>query len=193
MPYWLFSMMKMQGSFQSAAMLSASWKAPVFTTDSPMKQTMTWSPPRYLIAKPTPAATGTCAADDAVPAEEVQVAVEEVHRAALAARAAVHAPEELGHDRARRHAAGECLAVVAVGGDDVVVGAEHREHARGDRLLPDVEVAEAADLPERVRLADLLLEATLEEHRVEEFAAEFGIAGEFGGVGLLLRGHANGR
>ncbi len=53
-------MMKTQGSFQSAAMLSASWKAPVFTTDSPMKQAMTWSPPRYLIAKPTPAATGTC-------------------------------------------------------------------------------------------------------------------------------------
>jgi len=38
--------------------LSASWKAPVFTTDSPMKQTQTWSPPRYLIAKPTPVAMG---------------------------------------------------------------------------------------------------------------------------------------
>ena len=46
MPYRLFSMMNTQGSFQSAAMLSASWKAPVFTTDSPMKQAITWSPPR---------------------------------------------------------------------------------------------------------------------------------------------------
>ena len=42
-------------------MFSASWKAPVLTTDSPMKHTHTWSPPRYLIAKPMPVASGTCA------------------------------------------------------------------------------------------------------------------------------------
>ncbi len=50
----------MTGSFQSAAMLSASWKAPLFTTDSPMKQTLTWSPPRYLMANATPVASGMC-------------------------------------------------------------------------------------------------------------------------------------
>ena len=52
-------MTKSTGSFQSAAMLSASWNAPMFTAASPKKQTQTWSPPRYLIAKPTPAASGT--------------------------------------------------------------------------------------------------------------------------------------
>ena len=83
-------------------MFSASWNAPLFTAASPMKQTHTWSPPRYLIAKPTPVASGTCAADDAVAAEEVQRGVEQVHRAALAARAPVGRAEQLGHDRARR-------------------------------------------------------------------------------------------
>ena len=57
------------------------------------------------------------AADDAVAAEEVRVGVEQVHRAALAARAAVLAAEQLGHDGARRHPARERLAVIAVGGD----------------------------------------------------------------------------
>ena len=37
MPYLLFSMMKRHGSFQSAAMLSASWKTPWFEAPSPKK------------------------------------------------------------------------------------------------------------------------------------------------------------
>jgi hypothetical protein len=128
-------------------------------------------------------------ADDAVSAEEVRVAVEEVHRAALAARAAVDAPEELGHDRARRHAARERLPVVAIRGDDVVVVAQHGERAGGDRFLPDVQVAEAADLAERVRLAVLLLEAALQEHRVEQLrCGALGVAaGAWGPIASALR------
>ena len=50
--------------------------------------------------------------------------------------AAIHAAEQLGHDRARRHAAGERLPVVAVGGDDVVVLAQQRDEAGADASWP---------------------------------------------------------
>src|SRR3712207_9288814 len=51
--------------------------------------------------------------------------------------------------------------------------AQRGERPDGDRLLPDVEVAEAADLAERVRLGRLLLEAADEDHlRSEEHTSE---------------------
>ena len=81
---------------------------------------------------------------------------------------AVDAAEQLGHHGARRHAARERLAVIAVGRDDVVVGAEHRERAGAHRFLADVEVAEAADLAERVGLGASLLEAALQQHRPQQ-------------------------
>jgi hypothetical protein len=44
--YWLFSQMKMTGSFQTAARFSASWKAPMLVAPSPRKQTVTCLVPR---------------------------------------------------------------------------------------------------------------------------------------------------
>src|SRR5436853_515913 len=70
----------------------------------------------------------------------------------------------LRHHRARAHSASDCLAVIAVGGDYVIIGSDHRHHASRDRFLTDVQVAETADLSERVGLGAALLEATLEEH-----------------------------
>ena len=79
-------------------------------------------------------------------------------------RAAGDLAEELGQQRARRHALRERDAVVAVGRDHVVVGLERGERADGDRLLPDVEVQEAADLALGVAARALLLDAADEEH-----------------------------
>jgi hypothetical protein len=64
-------------------------------------------------------------ADDAVAAEEVLLAAEHVHGAALALGIAAAAPGELCHHALRIHAAGEHMAVVAIAGDDRVLG--HRE------------------------------------------------------------------
>ena len=58
MPYWLFSQMKMTGSFQIAAMFSASWKAPSLLAPSPKKHTVTSSWPRRLAASAAPTAIG---------------------------------------------------------------------------------------------------------------------------------------
>ena len=103
-------------------------------------------------------------ADDAVAAEEVLLAAEHVHRAALAVRIAAAAPGQFGHDPLRVHAAGQHVAVVAIGGDDRVALLERRLHADDDRLLADIEMAEAADQPHPVHLPGPLLEAADQQH-----------------------------
>src|SRR3954451_7805289 len=110
------------------------------------------------------------AAHDPVAAEEAALDVEQVHRPAATVRAAVHAAEQLGHHRVRMSAARNRLAVLAIGGEQVVAVAHRlrRVHHRG--LLANAEVEEAADLRLRVHLARALLEAAdqhhLREHRL---------------------------
>ena len=67
--------------------------------------------------------------------------------------------------------------MITVGRDDVVIGAEQRERAGAHRLLADVQVAEATDLSERVRLGGTLLEAALQEHRPEHPEIEIAVGG----------------
>jgi hypothetical protein len=61
------------------------------------------------------------AGHDAVTAPVVLVRREVVHRAALAARATGRLAEELGHALVHAHPDRQGVAVVAVGGDDVIV------------------------------------------------------------------------
>ncbi len=56
--YWLFSHTKITGSFQTTAVLSASWNAPMLVVPSPKKQTATCSVPRYWADQAAPAAIG---------------------------------------------------------------------------------------------------------------------------------------
>src|SRR5262249_15726403 len=63
---------------------------------------------------------------------------------------------------------GQGVAVVAVVGDQVVVGAHLAYGADPDRLLADVEVEEAADLPLDVELGAALLEPSDEQHLAVE-------------------------
>ena len=104
------------------------------------------------------------AAHDAVPAEVAGGDVVEVHAAALAAADAPDLPAQLGHQRPGVGAAGERVAVVAVGGDEVVVGPKEAHRRHRHRLLADVQVEEAADLALHVDLGAALLEPPDEEH-----------------------------
>src|SRR5215213_10276140 len=97
--------------------------------------------------------------DDAVPTVEILLTAEHVHRAALAMRITAASSGQLRHDPFRVHAAGQHMAVVAVGGDDRVAFLERRLHPDDDRLLPDIEMAEPADQAHAVHLPGPLLEA----------------------------------
>ncbi|MFT3685088.1 MAG: hypothetical protein QM783_09215 [Phycisphaerales bacterium] len=107
--------------------------------------------------------SGVCA-DDAVAAVVPVGLVEHVHAAALAFGAAGDLAEHLGHAGAHAHAAGERVTVVAVGGDDRVVLLKAVDGADGEGFLPDVEMAEAADLGLLVRLGAAVLKLTDGDH-----------------------------
>ena len=69
------------------------------------------------------------------------------------------------------------MAVIAIGGDDLIPLLACHLHAGDHGLLADIEVAEAADLPHAVELPSLLLETADEQHLAV-------------GIELLLRGQA---
>ena len=93
-----------------------------------------------LDRKAQPHAQGALAADDRVPAVHVVRLVEQVHRPALALRAAGHLAEHLGHRVVRLHPLGQRQPVVAIGPDDDVVIAIAVEVARSGDAVSEVVV-----------------------------------------------------
>ncbi len=140
-----------------AAMLSASWNAPMFVVPSPKKQTATWPDLRYWADQAAPSAIGrwapTIAYEPITPCSTLVRCIDPP----LPPRRPVAAAEQLGEDRRHRHAPGERVVVAAVGAERVVVLAHRRGDAGRDRLLADAEVGRAADqaLEEQLLGADL--------------------------------------
>ena len=128
------------------------------------------------------------AADDPVAAHEAVLAVEDVHRAAAAAACPVDPAEQLRHHPLRVGAAGDRVAVRAVGADQVVLVAHHRGGADDRRLLADRQVQEAAGFGPLVLPPRLLLEAPDQRHPREQLVAGGGV-GKVGHV--LTLDHAN--
>ena len=108
------------------------------------------------------------AADDGVRAEVPALDVVEVHRAAVAVRAALDLAVELGHERVRRRPARERVAVRAMRRREHVAVLHRAADADADRLLADRDVQEAGQLAGAEPLLDLLLEAADQQHVVQE-------------------------
>src|SRR5262249_46828463 len=102
--------------------------------------------------------------DNTVAAIEIFLDAEHVHRAALPLGVAGAAAGQLGPDALRGPAAGPHMAAIAVGGDDLIAGFEGELHAHDHGLLPDIEVAEAADQSHAVHLAGSLFETPDRQH-----------------------------
>jgi hypothetical protein len=81
---------------------------------------------------------------------------------------------------------GQHVAVVAIGGDDLVALLQRHLHADHHRLLADIEMAEAADRPHAVELAGLFLEAPDQQHVMQ--AAELFVLAQLGDFGIASRG-----
>src|ERR1700693_1514424 len=115
-------------------------------------------------------------ADDRVPAIHVIFLVEEVHRAAESLRAASRFPEKFRHARVRTGSARQGVAVITIGGDDVIVIAHRSYSSNDDRFLANIEMAEAADLLRLILLARAFLEAANQQHQREhlDFVALLG-------------------
>ena len=65
------------------------------------------------------------------------------------------------------------MCVIAVAGDEPIACAHRCDHARKDRFLADVEMAETAELLHGVELAGLLLETTHQHHLLEPAHVRF--------------------
>src|SRR2546425_7956719 len=135
-------------------------------------------------------AEGNVTTNDSMAAHESALDIEQVHRAALALRAASGLPEQLRHDGVRRDPLDQRLTVFAIGADDVVIVPKRRERADSHRFLADIQMAEAADLAEGIGLGCLFLEATNEQHLAQHFEMQVGLRGGGGLRGSGGRGHA---
>ena len=127
-------------------------------------------------------------------AEEVLLAAEHMHRAALALGIACGAARQLGHDAFRVHARGQHMAVITIGRNDIVARLQCSLQAHDHGFLPDIEVAEAADQAHAIELPRLLLEAADQQHVRIEFLLKRGfvladLAG-FVRLGCLCFGHS---
>ena len=103
-------------------------------------------------------------ADDPVAAEDLQLQVGDVHRAAEPLAVARPLPEHLGHHPAEVGAGRDQVAVRAVVADDVVGVAHDPARADGDRLLPDAAVRRPDDDPFTEELRGAVLEAADQRH-----------------------------
>ena len=110
------------------------------------------------------------AADDGVRSEVAALDVVEVHRPAVAVRAAFELSVQLGHQRVRRGAPRERVPVGPVGRGDHVVLLERRADADRDGLLADRDVQEPRQLAGPEPLLDHLLEAPDQQHVAQEIA-----------------------
>ena len=135
-----------------------SWNSPSSTAPSPKKASGDRVASLHLVAERDADCQGQPAADDRVAAVEAQGAVEDVHRAAAAAATALLLAEHLGQQPVHADAAGDCLAVLAISGDDRILGCERLQDADRHRLLAVIQVQKSEDLLRLVELDAFRLE-----------------------------------
>ena len=133
---------------------------------------------RRMLQRPADAdRQGDIAADDAVAAREAVLFVEQVHRAAFAARDAGAFAVDLGHQFVRVAAQDQAVGMVAVGRQGLVARLVGVQDAQRDRFLADVKMQVAADFAGAERPVALLFEVADVQHLLigvqEVVVAEF--------------------
>src|SRR5262249_38617507 len=113
------------------------------------------------------------ATDNRHATEKIHRQVDEMHRAALARRAAVDLSIELGEHRAQIAALADVMGVRAMRADDVVLEVPLPADAGGDCLLADAEMRWTAHVAFGIERLDALLDAPNFQHRAIECEADF--------------------
>src|SRR5262249_42671112 len=105
--------------------------------------------------------------DNGVTSVHVMLLVEEMHRAAQAARATRFLSKKLRHTSVGACAASKGVSVIAVRGDDVIVVTDSGDSAGDACFLTDVKVTKTADLLRLILLTRAFLEAPNQQHQRE--------------------------
>jgi hypothetical protein len=103
--------------------LRLSWNSPSATAPSPKKTGGDAVALLHLLCQRQADGERQPATDDRVAAVEASRSVEQMHRPAAPVAAAFGFAIHLGHNRIHRHAAGESMAVLAIGRDHPSAGA----------------------------------------------------------------------
>ena len=132
--YRLFSQTNTTGRFQTLAMFSASWNAPMFVVPSPKNATATWSVPRICADQAAPLAmhrwAPMMAYEPIIPFDASVRCIEPP----LPPRMPFSRPSSSAIAAPGSMPRGERVRVPPVGGERVVVGLHRRAEPRGDRL-----------------------------------------------------------
>ena len=124
---------------------------------------------RIFVAKGQAGPKRHLRADNPVPAIEAVLGRKHVHRPALAKRDARRATGQFRHDQFGVDPVGEHMAMIAIAGDDAVLARRQRRlEAHRNRLLPYIEMTEATDEAEAVKLPSALLEPADKKHCLVE-------------------------
>src|SRR6185437_8311964 len=99
---------------------------------------------------------------------EVHARVEQVHRAAFAFRTAGRFAIQLGHHSFGRYALGDCLSMLAITGDNVIVTTKRGYGPDPNCFLADVQMTEAANLSNAVRFGALLFKTPNQQHLMKD-------------------------
>ena len=92
----------------------------------------------------------------------------EMHRAALAFRAARGLAVKLRHALIHTHAGSERMSMIAISGDDMIVVPQKRNRSHRDRFLADIKMEKSAHLALVVELQGGLLETPDADHLAQE-------------------------
>ena len=156
--YPLFSQKKITGRCHTAARFTASWNAPWATAPSPKNATATVAVGAELGGRGCSDRDRQAGGHDPVGAEDPDVRVGDVHRAAAAPVGALVLPHQLGEHPEGGQALGQAVTVAAMGRRDDVLGSKGPARPDGRRLLTDGQVDEAGHLAVAVQRGYPLLE-----------------------------------
>ena len=105
------------------------------------------------------------------------LAIKEVHGTAKSSRTSGFFSEKFGHAGVRARSARQCVGVVAIGSNDVIVRPRGRYSADDDGLLTDVKMAETANLLRLILLTGAFFKTPDQQHPREhlDFVALLGL------------------
>src|SRR5690606_19420215 len=102
--------------------------------------------------------------NDAVAAPIVATYIRQMHRPTFPFTYTGGLAEQFRHQRIRVRPDGQCMGVIPIGGDDMILGAASANGANGHCFLTNVKVQKAAYLAELVEFGTFLFKSTNQYH-----------------------------
>src|SRR5579875_1905404 len=125
--------------------------------------------PLILRREGQPGGDGKLRGDNAIATQDAVFVAPHMHGAAFPLATAGDLAEEFGHDLIGMYTLCNSVTMLAVTAHNFIGRTQRGDAAHTDRLLTNIQVHETADLPARIFLRALLLEAAQQGHHIVHF------------------------